>query len=80
MRAAPAMNPMVAGPQMGGSPLQYSELKGPTGTQALAKGVSNYFEVLTDHGPGGEMAMPVPIKAKASCPTSTPKVLPSLKK
>jgi hypothetical protein len=78
--AAPAMNPMVAGPQMGGSPLQYSELKGPTGTQALAKSASNFYEVLNDPGQGGKLAMPVPIKAKPSCPTSTPKVLPSLKK
>ena len=101
VRSAPAMNPMVAGPQSGGqtegwlrgpqeysevtkmnggSPLQYSELKGPTGTQALAKGASNYFEVLNDPGQGGKLAMPVPIKAKPSCPTSTPKVLPSSKK
>ena len=62
--------------QAGGSSLQYSDLKGPTSTQALAKGASNYYEVVNDPGQNGVLATPVPIKAKASCPTPTPGVLP----
>jgi len=64
------------GGQAGGSSLQYSDLKGPTSTQALANGVSNYYEVVNDPGQNGVLATPVPIKAKASCPTPTPGVLP----
>ena len=62
--------------QSGGSSLQYSDLKGLTSTQALAKGASNYYEVVNDPGQNGVLATPVPIKAKASCPTPTPGVLP----
>ena len=73
--ALEALKP-VAVRQAGGSSLQYSDLKGPTSTQALANGASNYYEVVNDPGQNGVLATPVPIKAKASCPTPTPGVLP----